>query len=177
MFGFVTYDISFVLLNLNAVEYFHNAYERAYYFQLAQVGLSHWYFAGILLSCEYHVSKILRFSALVCRLLWQPVIQLIGCCEMWDLSVGNLGTELLCKTMCPPAYYHNDFVATHALGSMIYGYTLVVPVNVPVSIYLACLLYLYLYIYISLCIYIHMYIYIYIARIYCYCTRETKLFS
>ena len=33
------------------------------------------------------------------------------------------------KTMCPPGYYHNDFVATHALGHMMYGYTLRVPVK------------------------------------------------
>ena len=26
------------------------------------------------------------------------------------------------KTMCPPGYHHNGFVATHALGDMIYGY-------------------------------------------------------
>ena len=26
------------------------------------------------------------------------------------------------KTMCPPAYHHNGFVATHALGHMMYGY-------------------------------------------------------
>ena len=25
------------------------------------------------------------------------------------------------KTMCPPAYHHNGFVATHALGHMMYG--------------------------------------------------------
>ena len=25
------------------------------------------------------------------------------------------------KTMCPPSYHHNDFVATHALGHMITG--------------------------------------------------------
>ena len=25
------------------------------------------------------------------------------------------------KTMCPPSYYHNHFVATHALGHMMYG--------------------------------------------------------
>ena len=24
------------------------------------------------------------------------------------------------KTMCPPGYYHNGFVATHALGYMMY---------------------------------------------------------
>ena len=25
------------------------------------------------------------------------------------------------KTMCPPAYHYNGFVATHALGYIIYG--------------------------------------------------------
>ena len=25
------------------------------------------------------------------------------------------------KTMCPPDYHHNGFVATHALGYMMYG--------------------------------------------------------
>ena len=33
------------------------------------------------------------------------------------------------KTMCPPGYPHNGFVAIHALGHMIYGYTLLVPMN------------------------------------------------
>ena len=27
------------------------------------------------------------------------------------------------KTMCPPAYHHNGFVATHALGYMMYAHT------------------------------------------------------
>ena len=27
------------------------------------------------------------------------------------------------KTMCPPGYHHNGFVATHALGHMMYGST------------------------------------------------------
>ena len=26
------------------------------------------------------------------------------------------------KTMCPPGYHHNGFLATHALGHMMYGY-------------------------------------------------------
>ena len=26
------------------------------------------------------------------------------------------------KTMCPPGYHHNGFVATHVLGYMMYGY-------------------------------------------------------
>ena len=26
------------------------------------------------------------------------------------------------KTMCPPAYHHNGFMATHALGHMMYGW-------------------------------------------------------
>ena len=25
------------------------------------------------------------------------------------------------KTMCPPGYHRNGFVATHALGNMMYG--------------------------------------------------------
>ena len=33
------------------------------------------------------------------------------------------------KTMCPPGYQHNGFVATHALGQMMCGYTLLVPIN------------------------------------------------
>ena len=33
------------------------------------------------------------------------------------------------KTMCPPDYHHNDFVANHALGHMIYSYTLLVSMN------------------------------------------------
>ena len=33
------------------------------------------------------------------------------------------------KTMCPPGYHHNGFVATHALKNIMYGYTLLVPMN------------------------------------------------
>ena len=33
------------------------------------------------------------------------------------------------KTTYPPGYHHNGFVATHALGHMINGYTLLLPVN------------------------------------------------
>ena len=29
---------------------------------------------------------------------------------------------VIMKTMCPPGYQHNGFVATHALGHMMYGY-------------------------------------------------------
>ena len=37
------------------------------------------------------------------------------------------------KTMCPPGYHHNGFVATHALGHMMYGYNSSVTVNVIIS--------------------------------------------
>ena len=30
------------------------------------------------------------------------------------------------KTMCPPGCHHNGFVATHALGQMMYGFNIVV---------------------------------------------------
>ena len=33
------------------------------------------------------------------------------------------------KAMCPPGYHHTGFVATHALGHMMYYYTLLVPMN------------------------------------------------
>ena len=33
------------------------------------------------------------------------------------------------KTMCSPGYHHNGFVAAHALGHMMYGCTLMVPMN------------------------------------------------
>ena len=36
---------------------------------------------------------------------------------------------VIMKTMCPPGYHHCDFVASHALGQMMYGYTLLVPMN------------------------------------------------
>ena len=29
---------------------------------------------------------------------------------------------VIMKTMCPPGYHHNGFVATHALGHMMYGF-------------------------------------------------------
>ena len=29
---------------------------------------------------------------------------------------------VIMKTMCPPGYHHNGFVATHALGHMMYGH-------------------------------------------------------
>ena len=28
--------------------------------------------------------------------------------------------------MCPPGYHHNGFMATHELGYMMYGYTMLV---------------------------------------------------
>ena len=31
--------------------------------------------------------------------------------------------------MCLPCYHHNGFVATHAFGHMMYGYTLLVPMK------------------------------------------------
>ena len=33
------------------------------------------------------------------------------------------------NNVCPPGYHHNGFVATHALGHMMYRDTLLVPMN------------------------------------------------
>ena len=41
------------------------------------------------------------------------------------------------KTMCPPGYHHSDFVATHALGHMMYVYmNIIYEHNVYMSIYI-----------------------------------------
>ena len=34
------------------------------------------------------------------------------------------------KTMCPSGYHHNSFVATHALGHMMYGLTPAHEINI-----------------------------------------------
>ena len=81
---------------------------------------------------------------------------------------------VIMKTICPPRYHHNVFIATPALGHMMYGYTLLVPMNQKVlkklssyylSIYLSISLSLYIYTYIYIYIYINIYIYIYITYI------------
>ena len=36
---------------------------------------------------------------------------------------------VIMETMCPLGYHHNGFVASHARGHMMYGYTLLVPMN------------------------------------------------
>ena len=63
------------------------------------------------------------------------------------------------KTMCPPGYHHNGFVATHALGHMMYGSTLLVPMNQRV-LNKQSKERNYIYIY---SVYIYIYIYIYVA--------------
>ena len=52
------------------------------------------------------------------------------------------------RTMCPTGYHHNGFVATHALGHMMYGYM-----------------------YIYVCMYMHVCVYIYI----CVCMWELTI--
>ena len=36
---------------------------------------------------------------------------------------------VIMKRKCPPSYQHNGFAASHALGHMMYGSTLLVPIN------------------------------------------------
>ena len=56
---------------------------------------------------------------------------------------------VIMKTMCPPGYHHNGFVATHALGPYIYIYTV----------------YVYIYIYIYICMYVYI----------CICNHENNV--
>ena len=52
------------------------------------------------------------------------------------------------KTMCPPGYHHNGFVATHALGHMMYSYTHLASVRFEHSVCRGSLMTTYIYIYI-----------------------------
>ena len=36
-------------------------------------------------------------------------------------DVRNIYAYAIIRTMCPPGYYHNGFVATNALGHMMFG--------------------------------------------------------
>ena len=45
---------------------------------------------------------------------------------------------VIMKTMCPPRYHHNGFVATHALGPIMGGYTLLVPIASTVATCALC---------------------------------------
>ena len=53
------------------------------------------------------------------------------------------------KTMCPPSYHHNGFVATHALGHMMYGY-----IYIDICVYVV---YVYICMFVKICIYITIY--------------------
>ena len=104
-FGFITFWYFFIVLNLNAVECLNCPYSKAYYFYLTVVGFFHGYFAGILLSVEYHFSSLLLsfITELCSEIPWSSVscffetsylrffaIQPIDFYKMWDLGVGIL---------------------------------------------------------------------------------------
>ena len=73
------------------------------------------------------------------------------------------------KTICPPGYHHNDFVATRALGHMMYGYTVIYIYIYKYIIYIYNIyIYIYIYIYMYMYIYIYIYIYLYIRVSYIY---------
>ena len=83
-----------------------------------------------------------------------------------SLKQDEHNVYVIMKTMCPSSYHHNGFVATHALGHMMYGYTLLVPMKQRVlkshrskisiiynNIYNKYIIYMYI-------VYIYIYIYI-----------------
>ena len=45
----------------------------------------------------------------------------------YAFTFEHLNTYIITKTICPPGYHRNGFVATHATGHTTYGYTLLVP--------------------------------------------------
>ena len=62
--------------------------------------------------------------------MYISVIIVIHDTQIAQVSLKQDGRNLnvIMKTMCPPGYHHNGFVATHALGHMMYG-SLCVQVN------------------------------------------------
>ena len=52
---------------------------------------------------------------------------------------------VIMKTMCPPDYHHNGFVATHALGYMIYVSWVAKCMSLYIYIYIFALMYLFIY--------------------------------
>ena len=57
---------------------------------------------------------------------------------------------VIMKTMCPPSYHHNGFVATHVLGHMMYMYTHNVYVYTYTYIHTTRNIYVYTYIFINI---------------------------
>ena len=43
---------------------------------------------------------------------------------------GNVYIYVIMKTLCPPGYHHNGFVATHALGHMMYSIYIIIKIIV-----------------------------------------------
>ena len=67
---------------------------------------------------------------------------------IYSIYIYLINIYVIMKTMCPPVYHQKSFVATHALGHMMYSYTLPVPMNIYIYIYIyilysnfICLLY------------------------------------
>ena len=46
-----------------------------------------------------------------------------------NVYILNENYHAIMKVMCPRRSHHNGFVTTHVLGRMMYGYTLLVPMN------------------------------------------------
>ena len=60
---------------------------------------------------------------------WLSIMSGHGANPIFNFTYISIYKYAIMKTMCPPGYHHNGFVATHALGHMMYSYTLLVPMN------------------------------------------------
>ena len=60
--------------------------------------------------------------------MWSQVIQDTQSAHI-SKQKDKRNIDIIMKTMDPADYHHNGFVATHALGHMMYGYTLLVTMN------------------------------------------------
>ena len=78
------------------------------------------------------------------------------------------------KTMCPPGYHRNGFVATHALRHIVFMIAYIYIYNI-FNIYIYIIYYI-IYIYIYMYKYIYIYIYMYIFTSYSHPCTKKKFF-
>ena len=64
----------------------------------------------------------------VCMYKWSQVIRNTQSAQISQKQDGR-NIYVIMKTMYPPGCHHNGFMSTHAPGHMMYGYTLLVPMN------------------------------------------------
>ena len=88
-----------------------------------------WYLLDVNLIYQFCFNVIISWLKIISRMARNFYFQKIGfpLSENWFIILYIL--YVITKAMCPPGYHRNGFVVTHAFRNVIYGYTLLVPLN------------------------------------------------